>query len=262
MVGVMELAPHVDAIRRDLSAATALADDSTREIAARLGSTLDTSARMALMDALSQACAEISRDLAPGSVEVRLAGRDPQFVVTAPPRMSPAAEPTRAVPTTDEHETSGDDGDTDVPEDATGDAEEEFDEEDGNTVRLTFRLPAGLKNRVETAASDSGQSVNAWLNDAVRFAVDMNDWNAFGQGRGPRPPRAPRPPRPPRPPRDKSGRRGGFNFGEMFGDVFGNIGEQVSREVERSLRDVTGHRDHGKPGKKHGPDTHVSGWVR
>jgi len=257
----MELAPHVDAIRRDLSAATALADDSTREIAARLGSTLDTSARMALMDALSQACAEISRDLAPGSVEVRLAGRDPQFVVTAPPRMTPAVEPTRAVPTTDEDkdEATAAEGDEDTAEAG----EEEFDEEDGNTVRLTFRLPAGLKNRVEAAASDSGQSVNAWLNDAVRFAVDMNDWTAFGQGRGPRPPRAPRPPRPPRPPKDKSGRRGGFNFGEMFGDVFGNIGEQVSREVERSLHGLHGdHGPHGKPGKGHGPDTHVSGWVR
>lgn len=258
MVGVMELAPHVDAIRRDLSAATALADDSTRQIAARLGTTLDTSARMAMMEALSQACAEISRDLAPGSVEVRLAGRDPQFVVTAPPRISPAAEPTRAVPTAEQNN-SGDGGGTDVPEDAEA-ADEEFDEEDGNTVRLTFRLPAGLKNRVETAASDNGQSVNAWLNDAVRFAVDMNDWSAFGQGRGPRPPRAPRPPREPRPSRDRSGRRGGFNFGEMFGDMFGNIGEQVSREVERSLQGI--HGDHGPHSKKHGPDTHVSGWVR
>ena len=255
----MELAPHVDAIRRDLSAATALADDSTREIAARLGNTLDTSARMAMMDALSQACAEISRDLAPGSVEVRLAGRDPQFVVTAPPRISPAAEPTRSVPTTED--ASRDDGDIDAPEDADGaDGPEEFDEEDGNTVRLTFRLPAGLKNRVEAAANENGQSVNAWLNDAVRFAVDMNDWSAFGQGRGPRPPR---PPRAPRPPRDRGGRRGGFNFGEMFGDMFGNIGEQVSAEVERSLHGIHGgHGPHGQPGKKHGPDTHVSGWVR
>jgi hypothetical protein len=49
----------------------------------------------------------------------------------------------------------------------------------------------------------------------------------------------------------------------MFGDMFGNIGEQVSAEVERSLHGIHGgHGSHGQPGTKHGPDTHVSGWVR
>ncbi|MFV2083259.1 hypothetical protein [Micromonospora sp. LOL_021] len=40
---------------------------------------------MTLLDALSAAADEITRDLAPGSVELRLRGRDPHFVVTALP---------------------------------------------------------------------------------------------------------------------------------------------------------------------------------
>ena len=35
-----------------------------------------------LLEALSDAAGEITRELAPGSVEVRLRGRDPEFVVT------------------------------------------------------------------------------------------------------------------------------------------------------------------------------------
>jgi len=93
----MELTPFVDAMRRDLSAATALADEPTRNVVERLGTTLDTTARLAMYDALSQACAEISRELSPGAVEVRLAGRDPQFVVTTPPRVTPTP-PTPPVP--------------------------------------------------------------------------------------------------------------------------------------------------------------------
>jgi len=37
-----------------------------------------------LLDGLSAAADEITRELAPGSVEVRLRGRDPNFVVTTP----------------------------------------------------------------------------------------------------------------------------------------------------------------------------------
>ena len=37
-----------------------------------------------LLDALSSAADEITRELAPGSVEVRLRGREPQFAVTPP----------------------------------------------------------------------------------------------------------------------------------------------------------------------------------
>ena len=47
--------------------------------------------RLALLEALSTAADEITRDLAPGSVYVRLQGREPQFVVTPAPA-EPLAE--------------------------------------------------------------------------------------------------------------------------------------------------------------------------
>ena len=40
--------------------------------------------RLALLEALSAAADEITRELAPGAVEVRLRGSDPDFVVTLP----------------------------------------------------------------------------------------------------------------------------------------------------------------------------------
>ena len=46
---------------------------------------LESSTRLVLLDALAAAAGEITLDLAPGSVEVRLRGRDPEFVVTSPP---------------------------------------------------------------------------------------------------------------------------------------------------------------------------------
>ena len=46
------------------------------------------------MDALSQAAAEITAELADGSVDVRLRGREPQFVVDVPTVPMPAAAPT------------------------------------------------------------------------------------------------------------------------------------------------------------------------
>ena len=49
--------------------------------AERLAAALDASVRMALLEALSDAAAEITAALDGAVVEVRLKGRDPQFVV-------------------------------------------------------------------------------------------------------------------------------------------------------------------------------------
>ena len=47
----------------------------------------------ALQDALAAATEEITTELAPGSVELRLRGRDPEFVVTLPPVRCSVEEP-------------------------------------------------------------------------------------------------------------------------------------------------------------------------
>lgn len=242
----MELTPFVDAMRRDLSAATALADEPTRNVVERLGTTLDTTARLAMYDALSQACAEISRELSPGAVEVRLAGRDPQFVVTTPPRVTPTpptppVPPAPPLPATAPLEPPPFPGATTVLPVADGDESEsdgEQDGSDGGSARITLRLPGNLKNRVDEAAARSGLSVNAWLVQAVQDAVG-NQRDRDGRNRD----------------RDR-GRRGGFDLG------LGNLGAEISREVNEAMRGVNRELKSAGRQAKHTPGTQVTGWFR
>ncbi|WP_289232259.1 hypothetical protein [Barrientosiimonas endolithica] len=90
----MDLTPYVDLLRRDLSSAAEVGGDQGREAARTLLVALEPAARLALMEAVAQAAAEISSELPAGSVEVRLAGRDLDFVVDAPPTVpEPPAAP-------------------------------------------------------------------------------------------------------------------------------------------------------------------------
>ena len=81
----MDLAPYVESLRRELVAAAGAGGDDARALAERRTGALDAATRLALLEALSDAAAVITSDLAPGSVDVRLRGRDPDFVVTPPP---------------------------------------------------------------------------------------------------------------------------------------------------------------------------------
>ena len=80
----MDLTRYVEELRDELIVAAEAGGDEARQLAERLIGPLQSAARMVLLDVLSTAAAEITSDLAPGSVEVRLRGRDPEFVVTAP----------------------------------------------------------------------------------------------------------------------------------------------------------------------------------
>ncbi|GLW13103.1 hypothetical protein Misp01_82310 [Microtetraspora sp. NBRC 13810] len=146
----MELAPYVDNLRRELAAAAEAGGEEARALAERLARPLESAARLALLEALAAAAAEITRDLAPGSVEVRLRGRDPDFVVTSPPADRPA--------------------EADLGSPAAPPAPPEADE--GGTARLSLRVPEHLKPRIEEAAGREGLSVNAWLVRAIHAAVD------------------------------------------------------------------------------------------
>ncbi|GAB7032098.1 hypothetical protein AB0G35_35690 [Streptomyces sp. NPDC021749] len=149
----MDLTPYVDTLRRELAVAAEAGGEDARELAERLTAPLESATRLTMLHVLSAAMDEITRELAPGSVDVRLRGLDPDFVVTPPPAeggtpAEPAApaEPRRA------------------PIPADGD--------EGGTARVNLRLPAHLKARAEEAASREGLSVNAWLVRAVSAAVD------------------------------------------------------------------------------------------
>ena len=144
----MELGRYVDELQHQLVAAAAAGSDETRETAERLTTALDAAARLMLLEALAAAATEITAELAPGSVEVRLRGREPEFVVTQAPNWDAAPESTAP---------------------ATPAA---FEGEEGSTSRTTLRLPDELKSRVEAAAAQAGVSVNTWLVRAIAATLD------------------------------------------------------------------------------------------
>jgi hypothetical protein len=164
----MDLNPYVDRLRRELAVAAEAGGEDARSLAQRLIAPLESATRLALLEALSAAADEITRDLAPGSVDLRLRGRDASFVVTPPPAsrsFEDAAE--------DAFEAARAAAPAPPPPPA--------DADDGGTSRISLRLPEQLKQRVEEAAGREGLSVNAWLVRAVSAALEPDD-----RGRGPR----------------------------------------------------------------------------
>lgn len=139
----MDLSPYVDDLQRQLATAAGHGDEDTRVVAQRLSDALEAATRVVLLDALSTAMAEITRDLAPGSVDLRLRGREVEFVVDQA-----------------HAEGEGDDRPA-VP----------LDLDDTSTSRTTLRLPDALKARVDEAAAADGLSVNSWLVRAVATAL-------------------------------------------------------------------------------------------
>ncbi|MFD0802436.1 histidine kinase [Streptomonospora algeriensis] len=164
----MDLMPYVETLRRQLVVAAEAGGEDTRAIAERLTAALEPAARLMLMDALSDAADEITRDFAPGSVEVRLRGGQTDFIVTSPP----AGE---------SFEDAGEDGFAMTqggPVDAASKTRPSAggpvppEAEDGGTARITLRLPDHLKPQVEDTARREGLSVNAWLVRAVAGELD------------------------------------------------------------------------------------------
>jgi|KBSSwiStaDraftv2_1062776.scaffolds.fasta_scaffold628793_2 hypothetical protein len=152
----MDLSPYLDSLRRDLAAAAAPGGEDVAKTAEILATSLDSSARLCLIEVLADATAEITTKLDGPTVEVRLRGREADLVVTLP-AMSEAPEGMASTPPPAMPEGGGD------------------------LARLTLRLPEGLKEAIEKAASAEGISVNAWLVRAAGAAL---------QGLRPNPPRS------------------------------------------------------------------------
>ena len=89
----MDITPYVDSLRRDLLAAAEAGGPDAAAAAERLTYALDPAARLALMEAISQAAAEITAELPAGAVDVRLEGRELAFTVHTPTPMAPPAPP-------------------------------------------------------------------------------------------------------------------------------------------------------------------------
>src|SRR6185312_5229127 len=135
----MNLDLLTERFRDDLNRTAGLGGAEIAAAAERLLLAVDPALRMTLLEALSQAAQEIVHALPGTQIGVRVEGREPVFVVEQPPA---AAQP-----------------------DAS-------DKDDGDTIRITLRLPEALKARAETLAAKRGQSLNTWLVGAARAAAD------------------------------------------------------------------------------------------
>jgi hypothetical protein len=133
----MKIAPHVDALRSDLSAAATLGDARAAEIGAQLAEALARSAPLRFQEALGEALLEANEQLPSGHLELRLAGSDPGIVYVDD----------EAAPAT-----------VDEP----------------SAARLTLRLPDRLKSQLEEAAAREGVSLNTWLVRTLSGAVSRH----------------------------------------------------------------------------------------
>lgn len=165
----MDLTPYVDGLRRDLTATAGAAGEEARAAAERLLVALDPAVRLALMEAVSQAAAEITSELPAGTVDVRLAGRELEFAVHVDgPLAPPQPPPPPTAPQPPGHDT----------------------DEEGAVARVSLRLPEAVKARAEELADQAGQSLNTWLvgvvrdatrTSAVRVDVDLSSIPFFGR---------------------------------------------------------------------------------
>lgn len=142
----MDLTPYVEGLRRDLIDAAGTGDAQVREAAERLTLALAPAARLALMEALSQAAAEITSEMSSGSVDVRLAGRQLDFIVTGDRDLPAPPEPPAPPPSPEPDEESA-------------------------VARVSLRIPEPVKARAEELATTAGQSLNTWLVNAIRSAT-------------------------------------------------------------------------------------------
>src|SRR5688572_19210554 len=88
----MDLVPYVEHLQTQLATGADAAGEDARAVVERLAAPLEAAIHLTLQDALSVAAEEITCELAPGAVEVRLRGRELEFVVTPPPTETPAGD--------------------------------------------------------------------------------------------------------------------------------------------------------------------------
>ncbi|MFF2963926.1 hypothetical protein ACFVT1_34650 [Streptomyces sp. NPDC057963] len=155
----MDLTPYVDSLRRDFLAAAQARGEDALALGEELTSAFDSSVRLTLLKALSDAAEEITSDLVLGSVEVHLHGRGLSFVV-APQPLEPSLD--------DGGAGYGDES----PPVETG----------GDPARINFRPSEGLKAQVEEAASRERLLVNAWLVRTVTVALRAGNRRAERRG--------------------------------------------------------------------------------
>ena len=140
----MQIDGHVQALREDLGRVASLGDEATARVAQILSEAIESSLARQLQDILAEAALELNAQLDSGHVEVRIAGREPELVFVSDDGSAPDA------------------------------VDEAF------SARITLRLPESLKQRIDTAASREGASVNTWLVQALQRAVEPRRSSSSG----------------------------------------------------------------------------------
>lgn len=148
----MDLTTYIHRVQDELDRSAEIGGDDAIQLARKLTLPLESALRVALLDALADAAAQISSELAPGSVEVRLRGGEPDFAV------EPAEQTQAPVPAT-------------AP--AAAAAATEDDQDDQELARISLRIPAGVKRRADRAADTEGVSTNTWISRAIVAALDQ-----------------------------------------------------------------------------------------
>jgi hypothetical protein len=145
----MELDDLIDQVQAQLTAAAALGDERTREIAASLATAAAPAVRIAIISALSSAADEATAALIdyPGSPTLAI-GLDGEHVRVDVRASVPVDQ---QAPRADENDTS---------------------------ARISLRLPESLKADIEDAAGREAISVNSWLIRAANGALQPS-WGGF-----------------------------------------------------------------------------------
>ena len=144
----MHVSELVEALAADLASLGALGDEATADAARRLAAAMQAPITARLLDALGQLADELGTSLPDYRAEVRLAGGNVDIVVEPKVRAEPAG----------------------------GEPEGEAD------ARITLRLSAQLKARLEAASAREGVSVNAYIVRALSQQA-RTDWSAKGRRR-------------------------------------------------------------------------------
>jgi hypothetical protein len=128
----LRISTIVDALAADLEELGTLGDEAMAVAAHRLAGAMRAPVTARLLEALGQAAAELAAALPDQRAEVRLLGDDAQIVVSSEQTLGqPEPPPVEEAP--------------------------------GAEARITLRLPAQLKARIEVASNEEGVSVNTYV---------------------------------------------------------------------------------------------------
>ena len=155
----MDLSTYLERLREDLLSTAAIGDEDFRRAAAVLSTAIEPSARLAIMNALSDLATEITGALDDTTVDLKLDGRDVKVSVTRH----------RAAPADDVE---------DHPDASFGPRAEDMEElrramaeAGGDLSRTTVRMLGDLKAQAEQAAADHGMSLNTYISRAVHDSL-------------------------------------------------------------------------------------------